>query len=72
MIRKEVRNYVIYICMYCTTYVYTLSLVCLVMLLWFVSPVVAEAVLSWTGLIDEDQVEIIPEKVTASCLDQNI
>ena len=42
------------------------------MLLLFVSPVVAEAALSRKGVIDEDQVEIIPERVTASCLDQNV
>ena len=42
------------------------------MLLWFVSPVIAEVALSRKGLIEEDQVEILPERVTASCLDENV
>jgi len=42
------------------------------MLLWFVRPVAAEAALSRKGLIEEDQVEILPERVTASFLDENI
>ena len=35
----------------------------------FVSPAVAEVALSRKVLIEEDQVEILPERVTASCLD---
>ena len=43
------------------------------MLLWFVSSVEAEIwCLGRKGLIDEDQVEIIPERVTESSLDQNM
>ena len=41
-------------------------------LLWFVSPAVAELALLRKGLIEEDQVEIMPERVTASCLDENV
>jgi len=33
---------------------------------------VAEAAISRKGLIEENQVEILPERVTASCLDENI
>ena len=36
-----------------------------IVLLWFVSPVVAELALSRKGLIEEDQVEIMPESITA-------
>ena len=43
-----------------------------VILLWFVSPMVAELVLSRKGLVEEDQIEIIPERITASCLDENV
>ena len=43
-----------------------------VVLLWFVSPVVAELALLRKGLIEEDQVEIMPERVMASCLDENV
>jgi len=37
-----------------------------------VSPVIAEVALSKKGLVEEDQIEIIPERVTASCLDENV
>jgi len=37
-----------------------------------VSPILAERVLARKWLIDEDQVEIIPERITASCLDENV
>ena len=43
-----------------------------VILLWFVSPTLAELVLARKQLIEEDQIEIIPEKITASCLDENV
>jgi len=43
-----------------------------VILLWFVSPVVVEVALSRKGLVEEDQIEIIPERVIASCLDENV
>ena len=36
------------------------------------SPILAERVLARMWLIDEDQVEIIPERITASCLDENV
>jgi len=34
--------------------------------------VVAEVAISRKGLVEEDQIEIIPERVTASCLDENV
>ena len=43
-----------------------------VILLWFVSPTLAERVLARKWLIDEDQIEIIPERITVSCLDENV
>ena len=43
-----------------------------VILLWFVSPTLAELVLARKRLIEEDQIEIIPERITASCLDENV
>ena len=43
-----------------------------VILLWFVSPTLAERVLARKWLIDEDQIEIIPERITASFLDENV
>ena len=49
-----------------------LSLHYLVILLWFVSPTSAERVLARKWLIDEDQIEIIPERITAFCLDENV
>ena len=33
---------------------------------------VAELVLSRKGLVEEDQIEIIPKRITASCLDENM
>ena len=48
-----------------------LVLYCLVILLWFVEPEVADAALSGT-IIEEEQVEMRPEKVSASCLDENV
>ena len=72
MIKKRVCTYVCHV----TVIVLTICLSSLfaypVVLLWFVSPVVAELALSRKGLIEEDQVEIMPERVTASCLDENV
>ena len=42
------------------------------MLLWFVDPAIAETALSRRGLIQEDGVEVLPERVTACCLDENV
>ena len=36
------------------------------------SPTLAECVLARKWLIDEDQIEIIPESLTASCLDESL
>ena len=44
----------------------------LVILLWFVDPAIAEMALSQRGLIQEDGVEVLPERVTACCLDENV
>ena len=41
-------------------------------MLWFVDSIIAEAAISRKALIKEDQVEIRPEKVTASCLDPQV
>lgn len=72
MIKKRVCTYICHV----TVIVLTICLSSLfaypVVLLWFVSPVVAELALSRKGLIEEDQVEIMPERVTASCLDENV
>ena len=35
-------------------------------------PMVAELALSRKGLVEEDQVKIIPERVAVSCLDENV
>ena len=43
-----------------------------VILLWFVESAIAELALSQKGLIQEDSVEVLPERVTASCLDENV
>ena len=42
------------------------------MLLWFVEPAVAEAALSRKVLVEESQIEIIPEKITPSVLHENV
>ena len=44
----------------------------LVILQWFIEPSDAEIVLARKGLIQEDGVEILPEKITASCLDEQV
>ena len=43
-----------------------------VILQWFVDPAIADIVLSRKGLIQEDTVEIHPERITASCLDDRV
>ena len=43
-----------------------------VILQWFVEPSDAEIVLARKGLIQEDGVEILPERITASCLDDQV
>ena len=43
-----------------------------IILQWFVEPSDVEIVLARKGLIQEDGVEIMPEKITASCLDEQV
>jgi len=43
-----------------------------VILQWFVKPSDVEIVLAQKGLIQEDGVEIMAEKIIASCLDEQV
>ena len=44
----------------------------IVILQWFVEPCDAEIVLARKGLIQEDGIEVLPERVTAGCLDDQV
>lgn len=55
---------------YVVTYLYNCTHV--VMLQWFVLPVIAEKCLSGGEIITEEFVECRPEKVPNSCLDENV
>ena len=52
--------------------VITIFFFLLVMLLWFVDSEVAEAALKGNKVVEECEVEIRPNRVPASCLDENV
>ena len=39
---------------------------------WFVDPDVAAGAINGGKIIEEDEVEVRPEKVSASCVDENV